>query len=264
MRGWKNIVFVLFVCLFAGCEDIIDIDLNDADPRIVIESEIINGTNSQTVRVSRTVSFSDVRPYEPVSMAQITISDNLGRQYDFMESEPGVYTTNRLRGMPGMTYTLNVNVDGSEYTAQSTMPTYLTIDSVSSSSGEFFGVSRKALHVHFQDPSDTPNYFGYRMSVNGSEFMNVGVFNDKFNNGRYVTHDLISMDIDLEVGDDIAIQRNQIDENIYRYWYGVLMQNPGAAAPANPPSNISGGALGYFSAQTSITLRMVISDEPAD
>lgn len=265
MCNLKCITFILLTMLFGSCEDIISLDLNDAAPRIVIEAEIINSSNHQQVRVSRTVALSDGVLSEPVSSAEVMVSDSRGRQVGFLESEPGVYTTERLRGVPGVTYTLQVTVDGEVYSGQSTMPNYVAIDSVSSSSGEFFGVSRKALHVHFQDPPEDDNYFGYRMSVDGSDFKNIGVFNDKFNNGRYVTHDLINMDIDIEVGDEVVIQRNQIDAQVYRYWYGVIqMLNPGSAAPSNPPSNLSGDALGYFSAQTTAVLRMVISDFPED
>ena len=35
---------------------------------------------------------------------------------------------------------------------------------------------------------------------------------------------------------------------MYDFWNAVQATNPGTAAPANPPSNISNGALGYFSA----------------
>lgn len=247
--------------MLAGCEDVIDIDLNEGDPRIVIEAEINNQSNSQQIRISRTVSFSDTKPYEPVSGARVMVADDRGRQRELAESEPGVYTTDQFRGIPGRTYTLQVVVDETSYTAQSVMPEIVPIDSVSSSSGEFLGVSRKALHVHFQDPASEQNFFRYRMSVNESPFFEVGVFNDKFNNGRYVTHDLISLDTELQTGDDVVILRNQIDEKMYRYWYGVVIRNPGMAAPSNPPSNISNGALGYFSAQTVVALRMEILED---
>lgn len=261
MRAWKYGIVVCCLALLASCEDVIDIDLNDGDPRVVIEAEINNLSNNQEIRVSRTVSFTDEVPFAPVSGAQVIVSDERGQEVVFVETAPGVYATDQLRGAPGRTYHLDVTVDGVTYEATSTMPVVVPIDSVSSSSGEFFGVSRRVLHVHFQDPPATADFFRYRMSVNESPFFNVGVFNDKFNNGRYVTHDLISLDIELQTGDEVIIVRNQVDERVYRYWFGVVMLNPGAATPSNPPSNISGGALGYFSAQTLLALRMTISDE---
>lgn len=250
------------VAWFTACEDVIDIDLNEGDPRIVIEAEINNLANNQEIRVSRTVSFTEDQPFSPVSDARVVVTDERGREVEFIPGAPGVYTTDRLRGVPGSTYTLEVIVNDETYTATSTMPTVVPVDSVSSSSGEFFGVSRRALHVHFQDPPDKPNYFRYRMSVNESPFVNVGLFNDKFNNGRYVTHDLINLDINLQIGDQVVVVRNEIDEPVHRYWFGVVMLNPGVATPSNPPSNITGGALGYFSAQTVVVIRMTVVDDP--
>lgn len=264
MQRLRYIILGLLAMLFVRCEDQISINLNDGDPRIVIEADITNHSNRQFVRISRTVSFSDTVPYDPVSGAQVLVTDDRGRQFEFLEGAPGEYTTDRLRGASGRAYILEVVVDGERYTAQSAMPAHVPIDSVSSSTNEFFGVSRKALHVHFQDPLDEPNYFRYRMAVNDSIYVNMGVFNDKFTNGRYVTHDLFNIDVELKHGDDIIIIRNQIDGSMYRYWYGIAMLNPAAAAPSNPPSNITGGALGYFSAHTTVVLRVNISDDSVD
>lgn len=47
-----------------------------------------------------------------------------------------------------------------------------------------------------------------------------------------------------------------ISPEVYKYWYSLNAGATGgnnAASPANPVSNISGGALGYFSAQTAQT-----------
>jgi hypothetical protein len=44
-----------------------------------------------------------------------------------------------------------------------------------------------------------------------------------------------------------------IDEAVYKYWYSLHFNGGDGgniATPANPVTNISGGALGYFSAQT--------------
>jgi hypothetical protein len=43
------------------------------------------------------------------------------------------------------------------------------------------------------------------------------------------------------------------DAAVYTFWYSLSSGATGAnesASPANPVSNISGGAVGYFSAQT--------------
>jgi len=52
-----------------------------------------------------------------------------------------------------------------------------------------------------------------------------------------------------------------IDKNVYEYWYSLDQSSTGSsqsAAPGNPVSNMQGGALGYFSANT-LQSRSVVS-----
>jgi hypothetical protein len=45
----------------------------------------------------------------------------------------------------------------------------------------------------------------------------------------------------------VRILRQCIDVGAYNYWNSFQMINPGSASPANPISNLSNNALGYFS-----------------
>ena len=57
----------------------------------------------------------------------------------------------------------------------------------------------------------------------------------------------------LKKGDQLTVEMRCIEMPVYLYWYsltqGALGQNQ-SASPANPVSNITGGAIGYFSANT--------------
>ena len=68
-------------------------------------------------------------------------------------------------------------------------------------------------------------------------------------------------DHEVVVGDKIHVEMQSIDNNVFTY-YSALLQisggNGGTATPTNPPSNISNGALGYFSAHTTDTQTFVI------
>jgi hypothetical protein len=75
------------------------------------------------------------------------------------------------------------------------------------------------------------------------------VANDELNNGlssqTYVTPDFFSQEHDT-----IQMQLDAIDKPVYDY-FNTLQQSTlsqTTAAPANPISNFSNGALGYFSA----------------
>jgi hypothetical protein len=49
--------------------------------------------------------------------------------------------------------------------------------------------------------------------------------------------------------DSVTIEMHCIDKPVYDYYYS-LGNRDNSATPANPVSNIVGGALGYFSAHT--------------
>ena len=51
-----------------------------------------------------------------------------------------------------------------------------------------------------------------------------------------------------------------IDPVVYKYWFSLSQNATGetqSASPANPVSNIKGGALGYFSAHTISTKSII-------
>jgi hypothetical protein len=91
------------------------------------------------------------------------------------------------------------------------------------------------------------------LSVNGKQSKQFFLFDDNFSDGKRVNQDLFDFDIDLVQGDVADVELQCLDSLVYRYWQGLDQnQNRGGASttPANPVSNISNGALGYFSAHT--------------
>jgi hypothetical protein len=249
----RSIFLIMVVLVFASCEKVINIDLNDSMPVLVIEANVTDEDRPQLVSVTRTKSVSD--PNSPVSVvnAEVSIADDEGKVYLLNPVSPGNYATNAFIGVPGKTYHLKVSVDGKEYTASSTMPALIAIDSMRIGTSNFAGVESKSIEVIYNDPEEFKNFYRYKLSVNGNMSKNIFVYNDEFTNGRTVYRELIDFEIGIDPGDSVAIQMECIDKNIYRYWSGLAQnQNRGGASttPANPVSNISNGALGYFSAHT--------------
>ncbi|MBW7892063.1 MAG: DUF4249 family protein, partial [Chitinophagaceae bacterium] len=55
----------------------------------------------------------------------------------------------------------------------------------------------------------------------------------------------------IKSGDLVKVEMQSISSTVYDYWYSLIQGasgNSSSASPANPISNIEGGALGYFSA----------------
>ena len=245
----------IYVCLLSflliSCEELIDIDLNEKEPKVVINAELTDLSNTQQIRISKTVNFNATTNSTPVNDAQVKVTDSEGKTYVFSSNNNGVYRSGQFRPKAGLTYYLEAIVDGQIYTATSYMPTYIGVDSIGLSEDIVFDDTLYSVTMKFNDPVGVENFYKYNISVNNKPFEFSRVFSDKFNDGLFVTHQLSDRDNSIVKGDTVNIQRMVIDKNVFKYWNELQSINPGSAAPANPTSNISNGALGYFNVASS-------------
>ncbi len=246
-------VFIIFVSLL-GCKKIIDVNLKNADIKTVITGEVTDRPGPYEVTVSKSASFTSDNDFPPVSGALVTISGN-GVTETLDEKEPGKYFTKNIAGKPGESYTLTVSFDGKTFTASSTMPKAVRLDSLDFVLGRGNDIYPVA---NFQDPAGVHNYYQFIEFVNGKKLGNGrgnSVFDDRLSDGRYITRTLYNDSADIKTGVTLKVQMNCIDSAVFAY-LNELLQISGngggfsSPAPANPDSNISGGALGYFSANT--------------
>lgn len=249
-----NVLLLMVIAIiFASCEKVIDVNLKNASSVIVIEGSVTNNIDSQYVQIGRSVNFNQSNEFPDVTGAVVTITDNTGRVVTLRERRPGFYMARNFTGNPGNTYSLKVLADGKEYTAKSTMPSQVNLDSIGVSVTTFFDEERKSIQLIYNDPADVKNYYRFKLKVNGISSDNIFPFDDSFTDGRSVNRELFDFDLDAKSGDVAEIEMHCIDAVVFRYWQGVDQnQSRGGAAttPANPVSNISNGALGYFSAHT--------------
>ncbi|WP_256012503.1 DUF4249 domain-containing protein [Desertivirga xinjiangensis] len=250
---FKYLFLSIGLIAFSSCEKVIDLNLDSQDPALVIEGTVGNLTSDQIVKISRSVSIGGKNEFPGVSGATVTVSDDQGRIYNYTEQSPGVYITRRLLGTPGRTYFLKVTFEGKEYRASSAMPFPVHIDSLGITSTTIFSDERKSLQLQYQDPAGVKNCYRFILTVNGVKSKTIFIYNDDFNDGNTVNRELFDTDIDMESGDNAGLEIQCIDPVLYRYWQGLDQnRNRGGASttPANPVSNITNGALGYFSAHT--------------
>jgi hypothetical protein len=250
---------LLILLLWAGapgCKRTVSVELDNAPSRVVIEGEITDEAGPYLVKITRTVNFSDANTFPPVTGAAVQIRDSTGGQsYALTEASPGMYETSGFTGKPGHLYSLVVEADGQQYTAVSTMPAIVHLDSVSFAlNTDFNGKKDLNAVVNFQDPSGIVNYYQFIEYLNGELIPNTFVFEDRLSDGRYIEQPLFNDSAYLKKGDTLQLKMYCIDKNIYNYFFSLLQvtANNGfqAATPDNPISNLTGGALGYFSAHT--------------
>ncbi|SEF68552.1 DUF4249 domain-containing protein [Sphingobacterium lactis] len=262
MRLFKIILLCAVVFSFSSCEELIDVDLNSADPKIVIVADINNSGNVHEVFVSRTVNFDVDRPSDPVENAAVQVRSGAGQVYVFLHQGDGRYVNTNMQLGIAETYSLSVTVDGEEYKSETSMPEYVEVDSIGVTKENIFNETYYFVNLKFQDPPGQANYFKYTVSVNEEKFKFDSATSDKFNDGKLVTHQIGSGGNDeIQLGDKLVVRRQAITKPVYTYWSEYMMTNPGSAAPGNPTSNISNGALGYFSVANVRDYSIDIQDE---
>jgi hypothetical protein len=245
-----------------SCQKVIDLNLRNNSGQLVIEGNITNLPGSQYIKLSQNVAFTSTNTYPPVSGAVVTVGDTSGNTYHFTEGPAGTYSASSLTGMRVNKYTMTVKTNGTTYTAISTMPQAVTLDSVTAENDLFNnGKNRRNIVVHFLDPPGIANQYRFVLTVNGVQVKAVFAFDDDFFDGRYVNLELLENDIDIYPGDTVTVGMQCIDKPMYTYWFSLMQQGDGpggGVSPSNPPTNITPASLGYFSAHTTQTLSILV------
>ena len=235
-QRWFFKLFLVFSLV--SCTKVISVNLNNANANIVIEGIVSDAPGPYEVKLTQTVNFSDPNVFPPV----------------LKEMLPGTYVTQKLlQGFIGHTYQLSVLSNGKQYTASSTMPEKVNLDSVSFYSTNIFGTKSSSAIANFQDPAGIANYYTFTEYVNGQAISQAFNFSDRLSDGKYIRRQLFNDSSYINPGDQVSIEMHCVDNQVWQY-FNTLGQargnNSQAITPANPLTNISNNALGYFSAQT--------------
>lgn len=249
---------VVFLSILSSCKKVVQLNLNSSLPHIVIQGDIYDHVGPYTIQISRSVNFYDPSVYPAVTGATVTISDNTGKSDQLTEASPGLYITSTIHGVPGRTYTLVVKTDGQTYTANSTMPVAVEISTIYFQRSLFGNNIFPA--ISFDDPANINNYYRLIYFINNKQQNDINVTDDKLNAGQTINYVIRPLDTDnkLKTGDIITIWLETIDNGVYEYFRTAGREGGQSASPANPTSNISNGALGYFNACSVRTLSALV------
>lgn len=263
----KKFLLILPLSFLVSCEEVIDLPLHESDPLIVIEGKITNLPGPYLVRITRTTDFYSPGPVPPVTGATVFVSDDKGNSWYFTEKRSGYYYNDRFTGMPGTTYSLLVESGGMTYRAMSHMPQPVPIDSLDV---EYFAGTRFSdpgyyIIMYFTDPPGKGNYYRVRLYKGKQAGTAIYVLDDKLVDGNQVNIFLFGST--YQPGDTAVAELQSIDESVYRYLLTLSEVNASSPSgsgttPANPDSNLSGGALGYFGALTITRDTLVIPPLP--
>lgn len=254
--------FIILSSLFCllSCEEVIDIELNTATPKLVIEASIewIKETpgQKQFIKLSLTTPFfADSIP--PAQGALVKITDDYSNEFDFIENEiPGIYENHNFIPVLNRSYQLHITYDNENYKAIETFQPVVPIDFVTQINDGGFNRDQIEIKAYYTDPKNDKNFYFTQFYNLTRKELKLSISNDKFINGNQVYSRY--SDEDLESGQEIKITNSGISESFYNYMFILLQQNgsSGGGPFGTQPTVVKGNCtnethpenfpLGYF------------------
>ncbi|HIP36204.1 MAG TPA: DUF4249 domain-containing protein [Crocinitomix sp.] len=250
----KYLYTITFVLSIVSCEKVIELPLNEADQKIVIEAPLSN-LDSNYILISKTGSVYENSIFDKVSGAIVTVTDKNNTVYTFQESiiGSGKYVDTTFRVEENNIYKLKVIAEGQTFTSECITQTLtplnyifpITVETPLSTPENPDSV--KLMFFSFTDNASETNYYRFKVYKNGKYTKELYLGDDKLINGEVFEQPFYGDTFDS--GDSVLVQMLNIDKANYAYFYSLAntqSDSPFSATPANPVTNINGGALGYF------------------
>lgn len=251
----RAIYLILFFGLLCSCEEVIEVDLNTSDPRLVIEANINlleDGSSSSIVRLTTTAPFFD-EEIPDVSDAIVIITSSTGEVFNFDYIENGMYQSNLVPEF-NINYTIEILYEDEVYTATQEMISTVPIEYVEQRNDGGFEGDEVEIKAFFTDPEGEENYYFFEAISDKGTVLDT--YEDVFFDGNQI-FGLYSVE-DLEVNDDIVFHIYGVDQQFYNFMLILLQQGsddtggPFETQPATVRGNITNNTnsdnypLGYF------------------
>lgn len=257
------ILFPVFTFSFISCEDTVDIDLKEEQPKLVIDAVIKwqKGTTgeNQIIKLSKTSNFY-TNEVPPASGALVTITNSTNTVFNFVEdANTGNYICNNFSPVINETYTLHITFEGQIYTATDKLYATPPILYTQQTNVPPIGGSEEIVQVKFffQDNGTEDNF--YLVGVQNPNYVtsDYGVISDEFFQGN-IMFGFYAND-NLKVDQTLKLYLQGVSNSYYNYMNkliaisGTNNGNPFATPPATLRGNIINQTntdnypLGYFS-----------------
>ena len=267
----KYFLPVLIAGILSSCEKVIDIDLNEAEPRLVVEGAVTLNNGPFAVRLTTSGDFFTGAGIAPISDAKVIISGSNGQVDTLMNAGNGIYVTKYLTAVPNVNYSLDVDYNNKHYLASDTLAEQANIIEVNYSASELGqgGPNADEFENHydifckFKDPKEKMNFYLLQIKRNNEDVSGrrskYYLLSDEHVNGQTVNYPFFG--VGANVGDTLNIALSAIGPATYDYYRTLndaLSQGGMGSTPYNPISNISNNALGYFGTFTYDSRSLII------
>ena len=256
----KKLIYILLLFSTFNCEEVVQIDVPTADPKLVIDASLnwFDGTTGNEQEIKLTLSspfFSTEIP--PANNATVTITDQNNNTFIFLEeNNTGIYKTTNFIPEINQEYTLTINYNNETYVGSETLKSVTPIDYIEQNDQGGFSGQDIELKAYYTDPANQPNYYLYQFETDIAVIPSLAVYDDEFTDGNQIF--AFFTEEDLESGDEVTINNYGISEQYYNFMFLLLQQttDSGGGPFETQPATVRGNCtnitnpdnypLGYF------------------
>jgi hypothetical protein len=268
------LLFALTISLFS-CEDVIEVEVQNTTPRLVIDAQFNMYTKEQQLRLEGGVRLSFSANYfdeelPVVKDALVTITHlNSGLEYPLLFDESiGMFVPDKIDFLTDFNskYELSVLHQGQAYTGSTVFVPVPPILKAVQGTKTLFSGDETEIILSFQDFSEREDFYLYDF---GQEIYRP--IEDRFFQGEeFVFSHFYSSD-EVKVGDIITIKAHGVEEQYYNYFNLILTLTdsnggPFQSLPASSRGNIlnvtqpDNYPLGYFLISESDQKQLLIEE----
>ncbi len=269
MNTYLRIIILLLSLIFTSCEDVIDVEVQTAPTRLVIEASLDweKGTagNNQVIKLSTSTPYFDTNQNVPVTGATVkVVNNNDATEFVFEDQNNGDYRTSDFVPVINQSYTLEVVYNEQRYIATETLIPVVDISKVTQSVNRGFDDEVLEVNVTFNDPVGETNYYLFRFREDGDLLVALEGQKDEFIDGNpnpfsWYYEKIEDEDNGVEEfvpGDTVFVDFFGISEGYYNYISILTQQLGGVNLFGNTPVQLRGNcvnldnpdnyAYGYF------------------
>lgn len=269
----QNIILVIVAFFAIACEKVVEVDLETAAPKLVVDASIqwVKGTSGSEQKITLTTTapyYSETVPV--VSGATVFITNSTNVVFTFTESgTSGEYLCNDFQPVIGESYTLTVIHNDQTYTATETLTAVPDIeDNIQQNNEGGFTGNQIEVKFFYQDNGAEDNFYLIGFQPNTKPFPDYDVIDDQFFQGNMMFG--LYSDEDLQPGDVLNIKLAGISLQYYNYMNVLLAVagSNGGSPFQSPPATVRGNiinttnennfALGYFTLSEVATVNYTI------
>ena len=259
MNTYIKLSILFFGVLLVSCTDVIEVEVPEAAPRLVVEASIDweKGTvgNEQTINLSLSTPYFDADQLNPVTEASVKVTNSsTGAVFTFVSQNDGRYITSSFIPVVDDEYSLEVVYDNETYTATETLMPVVDIDEVYQSLDEGFDKDALEVNVLFTDPAEIENFYLMKFQRQGGYLSELYDISDEFTDGNQMS--VFYEDEEFVVGDIIDINLYGVSKQYYNYIRLLIEQSSDGGPFSTIPAQLKGNcinstnsennAFGYF------------------